>query len=391
MAPVDHGAGRRETPDSAEALAATLAACAADGLSARAVGGATKLAWGGAASTPDVELSTLALDAIVEHNEGDLTAVLQAGVPLAAAQARFAAAGQMLALDPPLGEGERATVGGVVATGDSGPRRHRHGAARDLVLGVTVALADGTLARAGGKVIKNVAGYDLGKLFAGSLGTLGVIVELAVRLHPLPRTAATLTVAGDEPDALARAASALSHAPLELESLDVRWVGGEGAVLARFTGESARAQADAARALLGDGPGPAEIVEDDVGLWAAQREAQRSAAGAVVRVSAVQSRLAALLRWAGAHGATVAGRAGLGLSWVTLPASDAGATAAVLDGLRRELAPAACVLLDAPAAVRESVDPWGPLDAGALALARRVKERFDPTATCNPGVFVGGI
>src|SRR2546430_16810200 len=92
----------------------------------------------------------------------------------------------MLAIDPPLADGDAATVGGVLATADSGPLRHRHGGPRDLVLGTTVALSDGTVARAGGKVIKNVAGYDLAKLFTGSYGTLGAILEVAVRLHPLP-------------------------------------------------------------------------------------------------------------------------------------------------------------------------------------------------------------
>src|SRR5206468_1900573 len=156
------------------------------GLSVRVRGGGTKLGWGPPAA-PDVELYTSALDEVVEHNAGDLTAVLQAGVPLAIAQDRFGQEGQELALDPPLAAG--ATIGGVVAAGDSGPLRHRFGAARDLVLGVRVALADGTVARAGGKVIKNVAGYDLAKLFAGSFGTLGAIVELAVRLHPIRPTA----------------------------------------------------------------------------------------------------------------------------------------------------------------------------------------------------------
>jgi glycolate oxidase FAD binding subunit len=381
---------RRESPRSAQEAAALLASCAGDGLAVRAVGGATKIGWGGVGPDPDVELSTTRLDAVVEHNEGDLTAVLQAGVPLAAAQERFASVGQMLALDPPLGDGNRATVGGVVAAGDSGPRRHRHGAARDLVLGVTVALPDGTVARAGGKVIKNVAGYDLGKLFAGSLGTLGVIVELAVRLHPLPRTSATLVAGSDDAGAVSRIASALAHASLELECLDVRWASGAGAVLARFTGDSALAQAQAAAALAGEARS-IDISADDARPWDAQRAAQRSRDHAVVRVSGVQSQLADVLRWADAQGATVVGRAGLGLSWVTLDASDPERATAALAGLRRALAPAACVLLDAPRSLREGADAWGPVDAGALALARRVKERFDPAATCNPGVFVGGL
>src|SRR5258708_167161 len=173
---------RIQTPETFEEAAGMLAAAAGEGLTVRPQGGGTKLGWGRVAPPPDIELHTTRLDRILEHNAGDLTAVLEAGVPLARAQERFAQAGQMLAVDPPLGgrDGDdatpgSATVGGVVATGDSGPLRHRYGAPRDLILGMTVALADGTIARSGGKVIKNVAGYDVGKLFAGSFGTLGTI------------------------------------------------------------------------------------------------------------------------------------------------------------------------------------------------------------------------
>src|SRR5439155_22546230 len=118
------------------------------------------------------------------------------------------ASGQMLALDPP-DPGGRATVGGVVATGDTGPIRHRYGAPRDQILGIRAALADGTLARSGGKVIKNVAGYDLAKLFAGSFGTLGLVVEVAIRLYPLPPSRATAVGTSDDLAALSRAARAV--------------------------------------------------------------------------------------------------------------------------------------------------------------------------------------
>ena len=127
---------------------------------------------------------------------------------LADAQATFAKAGQMLALDPPDGG---ATVGGVVATADTGPLRARYGGPRDLVVGMRVALSDGTLAKSGGKVIKNVAGYDVAKLFTGSFGTLGAIVEVSVRLHPLPPETATATGASSDPDQLASGAAALAQ------------------------------------------------------------------------------------------------------------------------------------------------------------------------------------
>ena len=181
-----------QVPRTFEDAAAALAAATAAGQSVRIVGAGTKLGWGRAGASADVELQTTSLGQITEHNAGDLTATLEAGVPLALAQRTFATAGQMLALDPPLGglssAGPGPTIGGVVATGDCGPLRHRYGAPRDLVVGATVALSDGTIAHAGGKVIKNVAGYDLAKLFSGSFGTLGLILSVNVRLHPLQET-----------------------------------------------------------------------------------------------------------------------------------------------------------------------------------------------------------
>src|SRR5204862_6917429 len=125
------------------------------------------------------------------------------------------------------------------ATGASGPPRHRYGAARDLIVGITVALPDGTVAKAGGKVIKNVAGYDLAKLFTGAFGTLGLIVQVSVRLHPRPPQALTARGVSDDPERLAAAAGALAHRPLEAECLDVAWSAARGAVLVRFGGATA--------------------------------------------------------------------------------------------------------------------------------------------------------
>jgi glycolate oxidase FAD binding subunit len=376
--------GRRD-PTSYEDLAGELRACADAGTSARVVGGGTKIGWGTAGLEPDLELSTAALDQIVEHNEGDLTAVLQAGVPLARAQEQFADAGQMLALDPPDPGG--ATIGGVVATGDSGPLRHRYGAARDLVVGVAVALPDGTVARAGGKVIKNVAGYDLAKLFAGSFGTLGAIVEVAVRLHPA-RPTASAEGHGADPAVVARAASALAHSRLEAQALDLAWRGGRGGVLVRFAGAEAEAQAEAARRELDRAGLESSVMHEDAAAWEAQRTAQRGEL--VVRVAALQTRLEDVLRTAERLDGSVVGRAALGICWVSLPL-EAGA-----DGvreLREALDPSACVVLDAPEELRAALDPWGVGGRGgpALELMRRTKARFDPNGVCSPGVFVGGL
>jgi glycolate oxidase FAD binding subunit len=372
---------RKEAPQRQEEAAALVAACGREGLTLRVRGGGTKFKWGTPTPDPDVQLSTGSLDRIVEHNEGDLTAIVEAGVRLARLQEEVGAAGQMLALDPPLGPDEEATIGGVLASGDSGPLRHRYGAPRDLVLGMTVALSDGTVAKAGSKVIKNVAGYDLAKLFSASFGTLGLILQVAVRLHPIPSETVTAVGRSDDPDAVARAASALAHASLEKECVDVRWEHGEGTAMARLGGATAHAQAQAAARVLTDARLEAEVVEEDSALWTAQRSGQRSPDRAVVRVSGLQTKLASTLRAAHDLGDVLVGRTSLGISWITLDPPRIGE-------LRERLHPFACVVLDAPRHVRASLDVW---DAEPSALAQRVKERFDPAGIFAPGTFAGGI
>jgi glycolate oxidase FAD binding subunit len=344
--------------------AAGVAAALREASAVRVVSGGTKLQWGRPIEAP--ELSVAELDAIVEHNEGDLTAILQAGVPVANARERFASAGQMLALDP---HDDGATIGGIVATGDSGPLRHRYGGPRDLVLGMQVALPDGSLARAGSKVIKNVAGYDLAKLMTGAFGTLGVVTEVSVRLHPAPREWLTVVVRRDDPHELAAAARDLTHRPLEAERLDLRWEGDAGAVLVQLCGPSA-----AERAAALDG----EVVEEDDELWAAQRAGQRGPV--VLRVSTTQQAMGDVLEAAREHGALCVARAAHALAWLRFERADP----ELVTALRARLG--ACVLLDAPAELRRAVDPWGPLSAEPLM--RRVKARFDPHDILNPGLLL---
>jgi glycolate oxidase FAD binding subunit len=377
----------QHTPRTFEEVGTSLAAASGEGLTVRTRGGGTKLGWGIATRAPDIELSTAGLDRIVEHNVGDLTAVLEAGVPLAHAQHEFAQAGQMLALDPPTGDGA-ATIGGIVATADSGPLRHRYGGPRDVLLGITVALADGTIARAGGKVIKNVAGYDLQKLFAGSFGTLGTILSVSVRLHPLAAQTHTALGATSDPDAMSAACRALAASGLELDALDVAWRSGRGGVLARCAGSrSAQRARRAAATMVDKGLERVDVTAEDEALWARQRSGQRSAAGALVRVVARPTELPWIVLATVACGGTLVGRAGAGISYIEVePDAEAVAT------LRSALPEAAhAVLLDAPAEVRAAIDPWGVQETPALMLMRGVKARFDPAGTCNPGVFAGGI
>jgi FAD/FMN-containing dehydrogenase len=211
----------------------------------------------------DEEL-TEGLDQILEYEPGDLTCVVEAGVRLSTLRAALAEHGQRLSLDPP---GDP-TVGACLAANLSGPLRHRFGAPRDLVLGVTLVLADGTIANAGGKVVKNVAGYDLGKLVCGSRGTLGLIARVSLRLHPLPAATRTLVV---ETDDAATVAGQLLGAQLEPSALDVLY---PGRVAVMFEGGASAVawQLDAARALVGGD-------EDAGSVWHDVRTRQAAARG----------------------------------------------------------------------------------------------------------------
>jgi glycolate oxidase FAD binding subunit len=250
-----------------------------------------------------------------------------------------------------------------------------------------VVLSDGTVAKAGGRVIKNVAGYDLAKLFAGSHGTLGLIASVSVRLHPAPTATATARATSDDPGRLAAAARRLAALPLEADCLDVAWASGRGAVLVRFGGATAAERAGTVASQLRDAGlhEPDVIVEDDA-LWAAERSRQRAPDGAVVKVAGVMGDLRDVLIAAADADATVVSRAALGLSWLALEGDDlparVGALRATLgDGV-------ATTVLDG---ARHVEDPWPAPDPGALVVMERIKARFDPARVFRPGTFVGGI
>ena len=375
-------------PRSFAEVAETLATANADGHAVQIRGGQTK-PWGSTPADGDADalrLTTTGLTEITAFDPGDMTASLQAGVPLALAQAHFAAAGQMLALDPPQGAGDAATIGGIVATADRGPLAHRYGGPRDLVVGATVALADGTIARSGGTVIKNVAGYDVAKLLCGSFGTLGVILSVNVRLHPRHPTV-TAHATAEQPERLAAAAHALAALPAELEALDVTWEESGGALLARCAGPRARPRADRIARRMRDA-GLREVGTDDAddARWAAQRARQRSDTAAVLHVAAPPAALARVLAAARASGASVVARAALGEAHITVDPQQIAALRARLPS------DTVSVLRDCPPAERAQVsDPWGVTAPAALSIMRAVKARFDANATCNPGTFVGGI
>jgi glycolate oxidase FAD binding subunit len=212
------------------------------------------------------DLTTEGLDRVLEHEAGDLTCTVEAGVRLSELQRVLAGHGQRLSLDPP---GDP-TIGSLLAENASGPLRHRFGAPRDLVLGATLVLADGTVASAGGKVVKNVAGYDLARLVCGSRGRLALIARASFRLHPLPTATGTLVVEGEN---VPRAVAALLRSQLQPSALDVLHPGGV-AVLFEGSERAVRAQLASARALVGG-------KEADAGMWSESRERQAASRGRV--------------------------------------------------------------------------------------------------------------
>jgi glycolate oxidase FAD binding subunit len=211
-------------PASTAEAAAVLRAAAGLGLTVVPRGSGGRLDWGARPTGCDLIVDTRRMDQVVEHAAGDLVVTAQAGTRLDELAKVLAAAGQRLALDSPAIAGRTSgTVGGLIATGAAGPLRYRYGSPRDLLIGITVVRADGTVARSGGKVVKNVAGYDIGKLFAGSLGTLGLITEATFRLHPQPDAAAWVTLDCPDSASAASAVRAVADSPLAPSAIELDW------------------------------------------------------------------------------------------------------------------------------------------------------------------------
>lgn len=364
-------------PGSAEEAAAVLRVAAAHDLAVVALGAGTKQDWGLPPRRLDLVIDTTRLIGVVEHAAGDLVAVVRAGTPLSSLNAKLAAAGQQLALDAPLAG---ATVGGTVAVNDSGPRRMLYGSVRDLLIGITVVRADGVVARSGGKVVKNVAGYDLGKLMTGSYGTLALIAECAFRLHPIPAARAYVTrrmaPASAGPALTAMRKSQVAPSAVEIDAPP----DGDCEVLVHLEGTATGVDARAATtAKLLDG----EVAPSPPPWWG-ERPWRSGDVG--IKLGLPLSRVPAVLR--AADGVAVRGSAGAGVLYAGLPGdSDPESVARLVAALRTAAEHA--VVLTAPPAIRDQLDMWGPVKG--LGLMRRVKEQFDPHARLAPGRFAGGI
>jgi glycolate dehydrogenase FAD-binding subunit len=366
-------------PRDATEVAEILRSGNASGRSVVAVGGRSKLGWCPPPSSCDLVLETAGLNRVVEHTAGDLVVVAEAGVRLDALQEQLGAHRQMLALDPPE---EGATLGGIVSANASGPRRLRYGTARDLLIGVTVVLADGSTAKAGGKVVKNVAGYDLGKLYTGAHGTLGVVVSTTWRLHPLPRAARAVVREVSDPDEAGSLSLRIAHSALTPSAVELTGTtGGPMRLVALFEAipESVTAQATSLVDLLDGG---------DIEGTAPDGFGSRPTGGLVLRIAHVPAALPQVLRALPAGTCVVASSC----SGVMYAALGTTSGVAALDDLRASIAPfdGSAVVIDAPADIREELDHWGPV-GDALDLMRRVKLQFDPDRRLSPGRFVGGM
>ena len=385
------------TPASTAETAALLTAAARHGLSVVARGSGSKLDWGAPPERVDVLVDTTRMDQVVEHAAGDLIVVVGAGRRLPDLQADLAKAGQRLGIDP----ARAGTVGGAVATAATGPLRLFHGSVRDLVIGMRFVRADGVVAHAGGKVVKNVAGYDLGKLLTGSFGTLGIITELAFRLHPVPAAQRWLTGSVSEPRGIQQAVSALVHSQLvpSAVELDRSDAGGTLAVLVEGIPPGVEQRVAEATSLL-TGLG-VEVSDADTppGWWGAE---PASDGDVLLKVTHEIARTARLLEAlddaatstglaASFRGSPAVGTAHVGVTSHHAEAVSAEAARELVDRLRRSapLFGGSVVVLEAPAEVRTSMDVWGPVSA--LDLMRSVKQQFDPERRLAPGRFVGGI
>jgi glycolate oxidase FAD binding subunit len=399
-------------PTAVEQVARILALAAHESLAVAPRGAGSSMGLGNPPRRLDLVLDLSRLDAVVDYVPEDMVASVQAGITLDALAGRLGQHGQRLPLDPAPG-GAR-SVGGVLATAASGPLRIRYGTGRDLLLGVRFVQADGVITWGGARVVKSVTGYDVPKLLVGSLGTLGVLVEATLRLHPIASAwGAWLWWFDSVPDAAACIA-ALVDSPIQPERAvlldaaaaraagECATAGGAGmAVSVASTAEAVAAQREALGSIAARNGGRAS--EMGAGAWSRLGGAVRGPvvlrlAGEPARLGHWMVTLAHVARDGGADLVTV-GEAGGGVIRAALTARGGDGVPAVtwlagaVAGLRASLAPegGSLVVERASRALKDAVDVWGPVAPDALAIMRRLKQEFDPAGILNPGRFVDGL
>ncbi len=393
-------------PDDARGLADLLVWAASERLATVIRGGGSKLGWGRVPETVGLVIRTARLNRVVAHRHGDLTVTVQSGTRLTDLNDILAQHGQRLPLDSAFDE---ATVGGALATNDAGPLRHRHGTPRDQLIGVTLATTAGRLVKAGGNVVKNVAGYDLGRLVCGSFGALAVVVDATFKLMPLASASATLVLEYTDEAALVPDVAAVRARPLEPEACDVRVESVDSGrvvfrLLLRFASSPAATQAQiaAAQALLSgqmpqqeawnSGTNDAVAVvtgERERSLWSDELRAPWMQPGIVVRFSWLPAQLRDVLTLVRemhhtAGGAlTFVGRAGIGAGVLRVDA-DLSTQVALVTRLRSSPHAGHVVVLRASRELKDRIDVWGEPPA-SFRIARALKQALDPAGILNAG------
>jgi glycolate dehydrogenase FAD-binding subunit len=376
-------------PSSADDLSETIADLARERQSLVIRGAGTKLEWGRPPEAADVLLSTTRLNQVVAHRHGDLTVTVQTGASLADVNRQLATRRQWIPLDPPFGD--RATIGGIVATNDSGPRRHRYGAPRDLIIGVEFVRADGKPAKGGGIVVKNVAGYDLPRLMTGSFGSLAVMTTATFKLFPLAPSSATVVAELDDPASLGTIVqkllgSHLTPTALEFETPPLR-------LMVRFESIEAAVeqQSEHASELLRECGFASKTFQttEEAAAWDRHGSSVFHGDGAVVKITTLPTDLPGIL--AKLAGRPTAGAAGVGVFSVRVD-GNLDAQASVVGEVRSHLAPGrgSAVVRRGSRELRKRIDAWGPMGDG-LALMRAVKQQFDPAGLLNPGRGPAGL
>ena len=394
--------GRLIAPADGRETAEVLAAAAADGLAVAPIGGGTALGLGNLPERLDLALDTTKLRGVLEYEPTDLVISVGAGSRFAEVQATLAVQGQTLPVEVP--RFADATVGGMVATALSGPRRLGSGTLRDLLIGISVAHPSGTVTRAGGMVVKNVTGFDLPRLYHGSLGTLGVIVSANFKVVPLPRGEATVLVGFPGPVAAAEAATRLSLSSLRPVALEIGRQAKDWFVAVRLEGREQAVRSSAAeveRILAGRGDcltGPESMRWWEEHLAPQAIDVGASGNDVLVRCAGRPRALAALIEAAGRVAEAsafdvsyITGSVGLGTVVLRGTFPGGGSQNVLAEVQKRLLAVADHVtILAAPAEWKRGVDAWGrPPDA--LDVMRALKDQFDPHRVLNPGRFAGGI
>jgi glycolate oxidase FAD binding subunit len=370
-----------------------------EGLALGFIGGGTALELGAPLSRFDALLRTTGFAKIIEYAPADMIVTVEAGMTLAALSETLRRQGQWLALDPPAPE--RATVGGVIAANSFGPRRVRFGSVRDLLIGISVVRADGSLARGGGKVVKNVAGFDIPKLMCGSLGTLALIATATFRLHPLPEMQRTVIVPSCGAENLRELLARVKLAQLEPTSVVGFSTGlGRFEVALRFEGFAAGVNQQVTRfAELQQTAGKKcePLNDSDAQTWWMRQDDARLRGELRVKVAALPNQIEEILPRLDAvreqlSEARFVWYASLGLGFLSGTPSDLTAAARALAEARSQLQKAGgtLVLQGASPTIRRTIGEWG-TNPDAFSIMQRMKERFDPQQRLNPGRFVGGI